>query len=65
MSYGLFMNKVNHLLRKCGGGISAQFETSDGRFLAKCSDGTTIEGNGISRKVLIRWGSGHQALATI
>ena len=67
MSYEVFERKVNALIKKAGGKITVLFhnDTDKGKFFANCSDGTTIIGNPKSLKVTVRFGSGHQAMATI
>ena len=67
MSYQAFQVKVNALIARAGGGISVRFfnDTDKGRFFANFSDGTVIVGNPSSLKVTVKYGSGHQAMATI
>lgn len=65
MSYRDFQIRVNARLAKSNTGITARFFSSDGKHIAKCSDGLTIIGNSVSRRVLIKWGAGHSAFATI
>lgn len=67
MNYERFKARVNTLIARAGGGISVRFsrDPDKGRFFANCSDGTTIVGNQSSLKVTVKFGSGHQAMATI
>lgn len=67
MSYEVFRQKVNALIRKAGSGINVRFSTDPekGKHYANCSDGTTIIGNTTCLKVAVRWGSGHQSVAAI
>lgn len=65
MSFEYFQSKVNSLIAKAGGNIHARFSIEDGRFFARCSDGTTISTNATCPKVKVKWGSGHVAYATI
>jgi len=67
MSYEVFERKVNALIVKAGGKVKVRFhrDTDKGQFFANCSDGTTIIGNESSLKVTVRFGSGHQAMASI
>lgn len=67
MSYEVFKRRVNALINRAGGGINVRFsnDTDEGRFFANCSDGTTIIGCSSGLKVTVRYGSGHQAMATI
>ena len=62
MSYKDFCKKVSALVHKVGS--EAVFENEDGRYIARCSD-VIIFGNSVSRSVLVRWGSGHQAMANL
>jgi hypothetical protein len=61
------MCKVNAMIKKAGGNIRVMFhcDSENGLFFAECSDGTTIIGNHMSLKVTVRFGVGHQAMATI
>ena len=65
--YELFQHRVSRLLKKAGGGISAEFSADEekGKYFARCSDGTTIIGRPSSLKVTVLFGSGHQAMAVI
>ena len=63
MAYQDFRKKVQALVHKAG--FKAVFTCEDGRFFAYCSDGVVIIGNPLSTSVLVRWGSGHQAIAHI
>ena len=65
MPYEVFVRKINRLLKKSKEDASAVFCNEDGLFSAKFSDGTTIVSNGLSNRVLVKWGCGHQAFATI
>lgn len=67
MSYEVFKRRVNALIDRAGGGITVCFnnDTDKGRFFANCSDGTTIIGRPSGLKITVRYGSGHQAMATI
>ena len=65
MSYEVFQSKVNSMIAKAGGKIRVRFSIDEGRFIARCSDGTTITTNASCPRVKVRWGSGHVAYATI
>ena len=65
MSYRDFQIRVTAKLAKSNTGITARFFSEDGKHIARLSDGSTIVGNSVSRKVLIAWGSGHKAYAVI
>ena len=62
MSYRDFCLRVLALVHKAGS--EAVFANEDGRYIARCSD-VTILGNSVSRSVLVKWGSGHAAIAHI
>lgn len=66
MSYEGFCKRVAMLLDRVGG-ITAEItnDTESGKYIAVCSDGTTITGNSKSLKATIRYGSGHQAMALL
>ncbi len=63
MSYDVFQERVKGLVSQVGSAVT--FTHEDGQHIARCSDGTTIIGNTICSKVLVKWGSGHFAYATI
>lgn len=67
MSYQEFQAKINGLIERAGGKIGVRFfESDNGRFFAKCSDGTTIIGSARNLKVTVRWGGkNHQAVVAI
>lgn len=67
MSYETFQSRIKALINKIGGDVNVRFSTDpeQGKHYANCSDGTIIIGNKTCLKVSIRWGSGHQAIATI
>ena len=63
MSYKVFKNKVERLAKATGS--KAKFHHEDGKHFAWCSDGVTIIGNVTCLRVLVKWGSGHSAMANI
>lgn len=68
MSYEAFQAKVNALIERAGGNINVRFSSDidSGRHYANCSDGTTIIGNELCKRVEVRWNGGnHRSLATI
>ncbi len=67
MSYAVFCRKIGDLVKRSGFSVTVRLrkDADDGRYIARFSDGTTIIGNGISKKVTVRFGSGHQAMAEI
>lgn len=67
MSFEAFVKHVNRIIEKAGGGIKVRFsnEPEDGKYIARCSDGTTITGYETCIKLSVRWGSGHVAMAAV
>lgn len=68
MSYEAFQKRVNNLISKMSGvklSVSFSHDPERGRHYANFPDGTTIFGNTVAKKVMVRWGSGHQSIATI
>lgn len=63
MSYDVFKERVKRLVKRSDSKVS--FSHEDGKHIARCSDGVTIVGNAYCSNVLVRWGSGHTAYATI
>lgn len=64
MTFEVFKQNVNRLIKKAG--IKEVFyrESSDGRYFAD-ADGVTIIGRQGSLKVTVRYGSGHQMMAVL
>lgn len=62
MSKKVFENKVRKLIRNSGTGAAVIFDFDEeaGRHFAFMGD-VRITGNTVSRKLTVRWGSGHQA----
>lgn len=66
MSYEKFQSLIGGLVRRSGGGISVDFRHTDGKYIARVSDGTTIIGNPASMRVTVRWaGKNHQSMASL
>jgi hypothetical protein len=67
MSYQVFQAKVRAVIASYDDQITVRFrhDTDKGRFFAYCSDGTTIITSESCLRATIRWGSGHQAMATL
>ena len=63
MPYDVFKERVERLAKRSGSDVS--FSHEDGKHIAQCSGGVTIVGNALCQNVLVRWGSGHTAFATI
>lgn len=63
MSYDVFKKRVRGLAKRSGSCVS--FHHEDGKHIARCSDGVTIIGSSACPRVLVKWGSGHSAYATI
>lgn len=65
MSYEVFKQKIECLAKKSGVRVVFDHDTYRGRFIARCSDGTTIIGNPDCLKITVNFGSGHCSMATI
>ena len=66
MTYEDFQAYVNAIIDKLKDDKpEVSFSHSDGRHYARFSDGTTIIGNSVAKRVMVRWGAGHAAHATI
>lgn len=59
MSFKTFSKTV---IERFGAAVLTQ---EDGLMCAVLQDGTTLLSNGLSRKITVRWGSGHQAMAEL
>lgn len=68
MSYEVFQNRVNALVNRMKGSkptVRFRHDAERGKHYANFSDGTTIIGNTVAKNVMVQWGSGHRATATI
>lgn len=65
MTYEIFKARVSRLCREQDPGTAPRFYTEDGQHVARCTGGITIIGNVECERVMVRWGSGHSALASI
>lgn len=68
MSYEVFQQRVNRLVSGMKGvrpTVNFRHDEDSGKHYANFSDGTTIVGNTVAQKVMVRWGSGHQSIAAI
>lgn len=68
MSYEAFQNRVNALISRMNGSkptVNFRHDAERGKHYANFSDGTTIIGNTVAKNVMVQWGSGHRATATI
>lgn len=66
MSFEAFQNGVNRIVARMEGPKpTPKFRHDNGKHYANFPDGTTIIGNTVAKSVMIRWGSGHCAHATI
>lgn len=65
MTFETFKSKVQGFMRKAGmtGGVT--FYQADGKHIAKFVGGATITGNTLSKKLTVRYGSGHQMMVAI
>lgn len=64
MDFKLFSEKIVALANKAGLSVRV-FKRDDGKHQAVFSDGTVIIGNSVSKKLCVKWGSGHTAMATV
>ena len=68
MSYEVFQQRVNQLVNGMKGvkpTVKFRHDAERGKHYANFSDGTTIIGNTVAKRVMVQWGSGHRATATI
>jgi hypothetical protein len=68
MSYEVFQERVNALVNRINGSkptVRFRHDAESGKHYANFSDGTSIIGNTIATKVMVKWGSGHRSIATI
>ena len=68
MSYEVFQQRVNRLVNGMKGvkpTVKFRHDAERGKHYANFSDGTTIIGNTVAKNVMVQWGSGHRATATI
>lgn len=68
MPYEVFQNRVNALVSRMKGDkptVNFRHDAECGKHYANFSDGTTIIGNTVAKNVMVRWGSGHRAIASI
>lgn len=63
--FGRFKQAVETIVHKSGESVTVTFEQTDGKYIARISNGVKIVGNSQSCKVLVKFGSGHKAAATI
>lgn len=68
MPYEVFQKRVNALVSRMKGSkptVYFRHDAERGKHYANFSDGTTIIGNTVAKNVMVQWGSGHRATATI
>lgn len=65
MPFEVFCEKCRKICNKAGNLTDVRFSNEGGKYTAYFSDGVTIQGNSVSLKVGVYWGSGHKALASI
>lgn len=68
MPYEVFQKRINALVNNMKGAkptVSFHHDSEHGKHYANFSDGTTIIGNTVAKNVMVQWGSGHRAPATI
>lgn len=65
MSFESFCERVVTVFGISGDRGSVSFRREDGKHVARFSNGVRIVGNTVSRSVMVFWGSGHKARATL
>lgn len=65
MSFESFCERVTIVYGLSGDGSHVVFRHEDGKHIARFSNGVKIVGNALSRSVMVFWGSGHKARATL
>lgn len=65
MSYEVFQNRCRAFLDKSGEDTSVEFYRTEGKFVARFSNGVKIIGNSVCSSLRVMWGSGHTAIARI
>lgn len=71
MSFESFMKRVNAVVDKSNEGfvgndrirVDFSIDEENGKFVARCSDGTVILGNSLTVKMTVVFGSGHCGMA--
>ena len=66
MSYEAFKAMVNALISRKGLNINPRFyyDTDKGKYYANC-EGIKIIGTPVGKRITVKWGSGHTAMAAI
>jgi hypothetical protein len=65
MSFESFCERVITVFGVSGEPCDVSFRREDGKHIARFSNGVKIVGNALSRSVMVFWGSGHAARATL
>lgn len=68
MPYEIFKMRVNAVINRMKGDkpdVRFQHDADQGKHYAIFPDGTRIVGNVIAKNMMVEWGSGHRATATI
>lgn len=66
MTFNSFKSAVQRFMVEAGIPNSyVTFYCNDGKHIAKFKTGEVITGNSISKKITVRYGSGHQMMAAI
>lgn len=68
MSYEVFQQRVNGIVSRIKGAkptVKFRHDADTGKHYANFSDGTTIIGNTIAKRVAVKWGSGHMSTIAI
>ena len=68
MAFETFQKRVNDILSRIKGAkpkVIFRHDPESGKHYANFSDGTTIIGNTVAKKVAVKWGSGHMSTVAI
>ena len=65
MQFDDFCSKVKRMVKRADCKVDVKFCHEDGKHIARFSDGMSIIGNTLSKRVFVKWGSGHTAMAVL
>lgn len=67
MTFKVFKEKIDSIIAKAADNITVfyNYDKMVGKFYARLSDGAVITGCPSSRKITVRYGSGHQMMVAI
>lgn len=64
MSFAEFRSGCSQYSAETGDRLKSVTVNQDGQYIARFASGSMIVGNGVCKRVCVRWGSGHMAYAT-